>query len=231
MNEILKSARLEKQAATEGDLALINQQTLTPLTAEDVFTFRFAACGNQVDRDGERFTERTLAELAPLYVGRPVLMDHVWSAAGQTARVYAASVEAEGKVQHLILRCYIPRTEKTAETITAIETGILRECSVGCAVERAICSICGADQAEVCCQHWPGREYDGQVCHMDLDGARDAYEISFVAVPAQAEAGIVKSKRYGGKEAPEVPEGSGDDEELKMAQAIQEQEEKRYGGM
>lgn len=230
-NEILKAAHVEKQAVNDGELALINRQTLRALAAEEVYTFRLAACDNQVDRDNERFTEATLEGLASLFVGKPVLMDHHWSAGTQTARVYAGSVEAAGGVKRLVLRCYMPRTEKTAETITAIESGILRECSVGCAVERVICSICGANQAEVCCQHWPGREYDGQVCHMDLDGARDAYEVSLVAVPAQAEAGIVKSKRYGGKEAPEVPEESGDDEELKMAQAIQEQEEKRYGGM
>ena len=121
----------------------------------------------------------------------------------------------------------MPRTEQTASTITAIESGILRECSVGCAVERALCSICGADQVQTCCQHWPGREYDGRLCVMELDGAKDAYEVSFVPVPAQPGAGIVKSKRYGGRES---TEDAGDDEVFQLAMARQEQEKMRYGG-
>ncbi|WP_312611359.1 hypothetical protein [Oscillibacter sp.] len=232
MNEILKSANIQKQALGDADLSLINQQALRALTTDEVFTFRLAACDNQVDRDFERFTDAALEGLAKLFVGRTVLMDHKWSAGNQTARVYAASVEQSGSVKQLVLRCYMPRMEQTAGTITAIESGILRECSVGCTVERAICSVCGVDNAKACCEHWQGREYDGQLCVMELDGAKDAYEVSLVAVPAQPGAGIIKSKRYGvpdGSQDP--PAGAGaDDALLRMAQAMQEQEEKRYGG-
>ena len=204
MDQILKSARLEKAELDEGELALINAQTLRPLSAEEVFTFRLAACDNQIDRDFERFTEATLEELAEQFVGRPVLRDHKWSADAQTARVYAGSVEpGEGEgVRRLVLRCYMVRSDQAAPTIAAIEGGILRECSVGLSVRRVVCSICGANQRETLCQHFPGREYDGQMCHMDLDGVEDTYEVSMVAVPAQREAGTIKSKRYGGQEPP-----------------------------
>ena len=225
MEQILKAARLEKAELNEEELALINQQTLRPLGAEEVFTFRLAACDNQVDRDFERFTEATLEELAQKYVGRPVLRDHNWSAAAQTARVYAGSVEpgaGEG-VLRLVLRCYMPRSEQTAPTIAAIESGILRECSVGLAVKRALCSICGADQRETLCQHIQGREYDGQVCHMDLDGAADAYEVSMVAVPAQPASGVIKSKRYGGQEPPPK-----DDDQIWRDKALLELEQNRF---
>ena len=233
MDRILKAATVVKQAAGEAELALINAQTLRPLAAEEVYTFRLAACDDQVDRDFERFTGETLEGLATLFVGKSVLMDHTWRAESQTARVYAAGVEDSGGVKRLILRCYRPRTEQTAGTITAIDAGILRECSVGCAVRRAICSVCGADQTKTCCPHIPGREYDGQLCVMELDGARDAYEVSLVAVPAQPGAGVIKSKRYGGAEAPETdgPQGAqAPDDTLLLAQAAQELEEKRYGG-
>ena len=227
MNEILKAAVVQQQAVGPEELALINKQSLRELAADEVFTFRLAACDDQVDRDNERFTLAALEGLAPLFVGRPVLMDHKWSAGTQTARIYAAGVEEAESVHRLVLRCYMPRTEQTASTITAIESGILRECSVGCAVERALCSICGADQVQACCQHWPGREYDGRLCVMELDGAKDAYEVSLLPVPAQPGAGIVKSKRYGGQES---PEDAGDDEVFQLAAARQEQENKRYGG-
>lgn len=205
MEMIVKSARLEKQAVDAQELALINAQTLREFSAEEVYTFRLLACDNRVDRDNERFTDATLEQLAALYVGRPVLRDHIWSAGMQTARCYAASVEPDGDARCLVLRCYMPRTAATADTITAIDAGILRECSVGCAVAHAICSICVADQRTTLCEHWPGREYDGQTCHFDLDGATDAFEVSLVAVPAQPAAGAIKSKRYGGAEPPQTP--------------------------
>lgn len=47
-----------------------------------------------------------------------------------------------------------------------------------------------------------GQEYDTKdgkkICYFTLDGAKEAYEVSFVAVPAQPRAGTTKN--YGGKE-------------------------------
>ena len=233
MDQILKSARLEKAELDEGELALINAQTLRPLSAEEVFTFHLAACDNQIDRDFERFTEATLEELAEQFVGRPVLRDHKWSADAQTARVYAGSVEpGEGEgVRRLVLRCYMVRSDQAAPTIAAIEGGILRECSVGLAVRRVVCSICGANQRETLCQHFPGREYDGQMCHMDLDGVEDTYEVSMVAVPAQREAGTIKSKRYGGQEPPPNSDPPGEEpgkNEAWRDEALLELEKSRF---
>jgi phage head maturation protease len=209
----------------DAELALINQQTLRPMAADEVYTFRLAACGNLIDRDFERFTEKTLEQFATMFVGCTVLRDHQWLAGAQTARVYAASVEGDGEVKHLVLRCYMPRTAETAPVIAALDSGIMRECSVGVAVRHAYCSICGADQTETVCSHYPGREYDGQVCHFDLDDAADAYEVSLVAVPAQPDAGVVKSKRYGGEE----PQAEEDDQECRRRKIALERQ--RYGGM
>ena len=210
MEQIMKAARLLKAEATEEDLALISAQALRALAAEEVYTFRLAACNNQVDRDLERFTEDALETLAGLFVGRPVLMDHNWSAGSQTARVYAASVEAmpgtEGGRQ-LVLRCYMPRLQGNGDTIAAIESGLLRECSVGVAVSGAICSICGADRTTTWCEHHKGAEYDGRLCYIELTGAKDAYEVSLVPVPAQPAAGVVK--RYGGPEGPDSDPAGG----------------------
>lgn len=212
----------------EAELELINRQTLRPLAADEVFVFRLAACDNQVDRDNERFTDEALEQMVPLYVGRPVLMDHKWSSKAQTARVYAAGVESKGEYKSLVLRCYMPRTDGTAESIAAIESGVLRECSVGLCISKAVCSICGVDQMDRCCQHRPGATYDGKKCHIDLGDVRDVYEVSMVAVPAQPNAGVVKSKRYGGTDA--TPAADGQDKQIAKARARLALEKIRFGG-
>ena len=60
-----------------------------------------------------------------------------------------------------------------------------------------VCSICGTDNTKSYCRHWAGRSYEkeggAEVCTYTLTGARDAYEFSLVAVPAQRAAGVKKS--------------------------------------
>lgn len=63
---------------------------------------------------------------------------------------------------------------------------------VGVAVKSAVCSICGADKSRGYCEHRPGRAYDGTLCTVELSDPTEAYEASFVAVPAQREAGVIK---------------------------------------
>lgn len=242
MDGICKAAVVRKADELSPDeLALINAQALRPMTAEEVFVFKLAACDNAIDRDFERFTDEALEQLAKMYVGKPVLRDHAWLNGSQTARVYAAGVEAESERKRLVLRCYMPKTTGTEETIAAIESGILRECSVGLQVGKSICSICGAVQQEAMCRHYPGKEYDGKLCHFELDDIRDAYEVSLVAVPAQPAAGVIKSKRYGGAgpEPGDSPEQDNPDPDcasdrtktIQAAYARLALEKIRYGGM
>lgn len=225
---VLKGAQVQKAGdLTTDDLELINKQTLRELGADEVFTFRVAACGNEVDRDIERFTDKSLEDMASLFVGKTVISDHKWASAGQVARVYAAGVEAEaGGAKRLVLSCYLPKTEATRPVIEAIEAGILREVSVGVAVKHYNCSICHKSYIGSGCAHLRGLTYDGQVCHVELDGVADAYELSFVAVPAQPKAGVIK--RYGVKET----EGDGDPETkksaLQLARARLEMEKNRF---
>ena len=62
---------------------------------------------------------------------------------------------------------------------------------------KCVCSICGKDIGT--CAHKKGEVYGGKLCCAELTGAQDAYEWSFVAVPAQPRAGVLK--RCGGGEA------------------------------
>lgn len=226
MSEFEKFGYVEKRLdVDDGEMALINRQSLRKLAAEEVYAFRFVGCDTKVDRDHERFSPAALGKLAQLSVGRPVLRDHNWSADTQTARIYAAGVDSVGTEQRLILRAYMARNAATEPTIQAIEAGILREVSVGCACGSAICSICGTDKTKSFCEHTPGRAYHGKTCTVTLDDVRDAYEFSFVAVPAQKGAGAVKS--YGGEgnpPPPTPPETAAVEKELELLSL----EEKRF---
>ena len=192
MSERINMPGMVKKAGqiSADEMELINAQALEPLEETQIYKFKIAACNDQIDRDGERFTEKTLKELAELYVGKTVIFDHEWSAANQTARIYKAYVEEENGVKNLIVCAYMLKAGNES-IIAAIDGGILREVSVGCAVKKYICSICGEDYRT--CMHIRGREYSGETCVVQLAGAADAYEVSFVAVPAQPKAGVTKA--------------------------------------
>jgi len=169
-----------------------------------VFVFSVILCDNAPDRDHERFTVGALHKLAELFVGKTGIFDHAASAKNQAARIFAAEVEcddsqqtAAGEPYHrLKARAYMPKTAGNAELIAEIDAGIKKEVSVSCAVASVTCSVCGAVLKGGQCEHLPGRTYviDGQnrLCHRVLDDPTDAYEWSFVAVPAQPGAGVTK---------------------------------------
>ena len=196
--KIIKTSQ-QSQALLPGHLEDINRLSRAPLTEEQVYAFSVRLCDNEVDRDGERFAPETLEGLAPLFVGKSGIFDHNWSAQGQTARLYRTEVAAEpGRLTRAGDLCrwlkgyaYMVRTPENQSLIAEIEGGIKKEVSVACAVERAVCSICGAAKGENC-GHTPGKFYGGKLCFISLEGASDAYEFSFVAVPAQPRAGVVK---------------------------------------
>lgn len=198
--EICKDAAVKAIGTPDGEeLALINALSRRELGADEVYTFALRLCDNDVDRDFERFDDGTLDQLAPMFVGVSGVFDHQWSARGQTARIYRTqvvggdgSLTADGRpCRYLKGWAYLMRTDENASLIAEIDGGIKREVSVGCAVERVVCSICG--QELDACPHEKGEEYGGQMCHGVLTGASDVYEWSFVAVPAQRKAGVIKS--------------------------------------
>ena len=185
------------------ELALINQFAKSPLKEADVYVFTVRLCDNEVDRDWERFDPKALEALGELFVGKSGVFDHQWAAHGQTARIYRTEVVREPAQMTMAgdgycwlkAWAYLLRTEKNAELIAEIEGGIKKEVSVGCSMGRRACSICGAEDS---CQHVKGQEYNGKLCFVELKEPKDAYEWSFVAVPAQRNAGVVK--RFGQEE-------------------------------
>jgi len=178
-------------APTAVQLEAINAQAKAQLTAEQVYVFSLRLCDDQVDRDHERFDTAALGPLAKLFIGKTGVVDHKWSAENQIARIFEAQVVQENGIHYIKAWAYIRRGGSNDEVIADIEAGIKKEVSVGCAMGMAICSICGSEYGT--CGHLKGECYDGQVCCAILKEPMDAYEFSFVAVPAQKNAGVLKA--------------------------------------
>ena len=158
------------------------------------------------DRNFEPFNLNALKDLKKLYIGKTMIKDHRRTADNQIARVYetelvqndTAKLTGAGEIYtQLIAKCYMVKTNSNADLIQEIKAGIKKEVSTGCKPKHAFCSICGTDNTKTYCPHYWGREYDTatgkKICYFTLDGAKEAYEVSFVAVPAQPRAGTTKN--------------------------------------
>jgi HK97 family phage prohead protease len=188
-------------ALTPDELEKINSLALKELSEEEVFTFPVTLCDNEIDRDGERFSIAALNKLAELYKGVTGIFDHDPKGSNQSARIYDCEVvtdesrttSAGEPLTQLRAKAYMVRTSSNADLIAEIAGGIKKEVSVSCSIGKKLCSVCGADLFETVCDHTKGKEYDGKCCHYTLDEPTDAYEWSFVAVPAQKGAGVTKT--------------------------------------
>ena len=191
MNVQKASEAVSSGMPTAVQLEAINAQAKAQLNAGQVYVFSVKLCDDQVDRDCERFDTTALPELARLFIGKTGIVDHRWSADRQIARIFETQVVKEEGISYIKAWAYIRRGGSNDEIIADIEAGIKKEVSVGCAMGRAVCSVCGSDYGT--CGHQKGEAYDGQVCCAILQEPMDAYEFSFVAVPAQRDAGVMKA--------------------------------------
>lgn len=195
------NCELEHIPSDSEELELINTFTHRQLTAQELFTFSVVLCDNEVDRDCERFSIAALNSLAELFIGKTGIFDHSMSSRDQTSRIYSTEVITDksrttsvGEPYTFVkARAYMLRNDKNAALIEEIEAGIKKETSVGCAVSQKTCSVCGKSIMKEPCSHLKGRLYSGKLCHTVLSAPTDAYEWSFVAVPAQRAAGVTKA--------------------------------------
>lgn len=205
---VTKAAAIGRNKVSAEELAAINRYSLKELKAEDVFTFSVVLCDNRVDRTYEHFTAAALADMAKLYVGRTVIKDHRRTADNQIARIYdTAVIDGDDGYKALRAKAYMVRTAGNADLIREIEAGIKKEGSVSFMPEKYVCDICGRDNMKEACRHWPGMSYavggEEKLCTYSLDGVKDAYEFSLVAVPAQPAAGACKCFKGTCKPEPE----------------------------
>lgn len=191
---------MKENFSTEKELQLINAFATTPLKKEDVFIFTVTLCDNEVDRDFECFSNEAITALKELFIGKTGISDHSMRSKDQCARVFRTFIEKNGEKTSfgeaytaLKARAYMLRNEESASLISEIEGGIKKEVSISCSVNKSTCSICGGDMKKHSCDHIKGRYYNSKLCYAVLSEPTDAYEWSFVAVPAQRKAGVTKA--------------------------------------
>lgn len=183
------------------DVEKINKFTRSNFSAESLYVFSASLCNNDIDRDYEKFSVESLYQLKELFLGKTGICDHSMKSSNQKARIFETWVEkCEGRktsdgedFYELKAKAYMVKNEENMPLITEIEAGIKKEVSVSCSMGKNICSICGNEKSGGKCSHLKGQEYSGKQAYTILCDAKDAYEFSFVAVPAQREAGVTKA--------------------------------------
>ncbi len=178
----------------------INRFTRRKLSEDEVYVFSVILCDNDIDRDFERFSDSALETLKERFIGKTGIFDHNISTVNQNARIFdtelvtdlSRKTEYGENYRYLKAMAYMVRTDDNKNLIAEIDGGIKKEVSISCSAAKRICSVCGSDKNTASCNHIKGRKYGGKRCHTILDDITDAYEWSFVAVPAQVNAGVTK---------------------------------------
>lgn len=198
----MQEGYIEKSFVLENDdLEKINTFTRTKFGADELYAFSVILCDNNIDRDYEKFSVEALYQLKDKFLGKTGICDHSMKSSDQKARIFDTWVEKvngrkteDGQdLYQLKAKAYMVRTEENMPLIKEIEAGIKKEVSVSCSMRKSTCSICGNDKRTSYCEHINGKSYNGVLAYSVLSDVSDAYEFSFVAVPAQREAGVTKA--------------------------------------
>lgn len=192
-------------APDAADIDIINSISNQTLTNDDVYCFKLRLCDTLLDRVADRMTLKFLTEFADKVNEKsvPLLKDHDWSAEKQLGRIYKACVKKDDNdIDYVEAWAYVLNT---SSDIDKIKAGILKEVSVSfdCL---SICSVCGQDMTKdfdghgICAnKHVAGEEYSDGKCESILTSCIDVFEVSFVAVPCQPNAAVIKGLTQSGQ--------------------------------
>lgn len=210
---------------TKEILDKINKFTRREFSEEEIYVFSVILCDNDIDRDYECFSDKALQKLKELFIGKTGIFDHNTSTSNQNARIFETEIVADSErktrngniYKYLKASAYMIRTDENKNLIAEIDGGIKKEVSISCSANKHICSVCGTDRTKNGCNHIKGKTFNSNLCHIILDDISDAYEWSFVAVPAQVNAGVTKKfseELY--YKSPVIADVNEDDEKLRL---------------
>jgi len=187
----------------------INELAKVELEPEQVFVFPDKLVGDMIIPDRYMQIHKSLLNVFKenAIAGVSMLLDHSWERGsskpaipyGRTfdARIKKSDVEGEEWAlfaDHYITRGKVIDGISTDSIIASIEDGTFFDSSIGWGSSNYICSICGNDYRDYNkCNHWMGREYDGEVCYVIAKPPGGLYENSLVWDGAYPGAGVLSS--------------------------------------
>ena len=194
---------------TEKQMEMINQLAQIELQPEQVFVFPDKLVGDMIIPNRYMQISKQLLNVFrdDANSGVSLLIDHPWAgffarpkaaiAYGRTFNSQLKRSDAEGEQWALHADHYIVRGKEidgisTDAIIASIEDGTFFDTSIGWGADKYECSICGNDYRDYRkCEHYAGREYDGEVCHVIAMPPGGLYENSIVFDGAYPGAGTL----------------------------------------
>lgn len=209
--KIKKKSLVNVNEHSDDALEIINKNTLSPLSEDDVFMFKVRLCDNEPDRVFDGMSHEFLVDFCEKAKNLTGISNHDWDADNQLSRLYKTELIVDKTKKNSVgadyeyVVGYAYTLSKFTDYVEKISSGLLRETSVSFESKGDHCSICGAlttkgnaDIAECPNGHIMGQMYNDKLCYNVLDKLEDVYEWSMVAVPCQKNSGIINKSLIGG---------------------------------
>ncbi len=208
--EVIERQSLARQygVPTSKQMEMINRLARIPLEPEQVFVFNAKLVGDMVIPNRYMQIHKSLLNVfkEDAKTGVALMLDHSWANffGGQLALVYGRTFDAqlrksdtEGEQWALYADHYLVRGKEkdgisTDALIADLSDGTAFDTSIGWMSSNYECSICGNDYRDYSkCEHFAGREYDGELCYVIAKPPGNLLENSIVFDGAYPTAGVL----------------------------------------
>jgi hypothetical protein len=195
---------------TNKQMEMINELARVELEPEQVFVFPDKLVGDMIIPNRYMQISKQLLNVfkEDANSGVSLLIDHPWAGFGRPkaaipyGRTFNSKLkksDVEGEEWALFADHYIVRGKEidgisTDSIIASIQDGTFFDTSIGWGADKYECSICGNDYRDYRnCEHYAGREYEGEICHVIAKPPGFLMENSIVMDGAYPGAGVLSA--------------------------------------
>ena len=190
---------------TNKQMEMINELAKVELEPEQVFVFPDKLVGDMIIPNRYMQISKQLLNVfkEDANSGVSLLIDHPWAGFGRPkaaipyGRTFNSQLkksDVEGEEWALFADHYIVRGKEidgisTDSIIASIQDGTFFDTSIGWGADKYECSVCG--KSYFSCEHYAGREYEGEICHVIAKPPGFLMENSIVMDGAYPGAGVL----------------------------------------
>lgn len=195
---------------TNKQMEMINELAKVELEPEQVFVFPDKLVGDMIIPNRYMQISKQLLNVfkEDANSGVSLLIDHPWAGFGRPkaaipyGRTFNSQLkksDVEGEEWALFADHYIVRGKEidgisTDSIIASIQDGTFFDTSIGWGADKYECSICGNDYRDYRnCEHYAGREYEGEICYVIAKPPGFLMENSIVMDGAYPGAGVLSA--------------------------------------